>query len=62
MTQNQLTDLDILAIESKLSKTLNFDDIIAIFGYQRLQSISNVMASLNNIYIIYVFIELNRYY
>ena len=35
MTWDWLTDLDILAIESELNKTLNFDHIIDIFAYQK---------------------------
>ena len=33
MTQDLLTDLDILAIESGLSETLNFNVIIDIFAH-----------------------------
>ena len=35
MTQDQLTDIDILAIENELSITLNFNYTIDIFDHQK---------------------------
>lgn len=35
MSQDQLTDLGIIAIESDLSKAVNFDHIIDIFVHQK---------------------------
>ena len=57
MIQNQLTDLGIyLAIESELSKTVNFDHIIDIFAHQQPENHTSLNLFIGVIYI-RVFLE-----
>ena len=57
MTQNQLTDLGIyLAIESELSKTVNFDHVIDVFVHQKPENHTSLNLFIEVIYI-RVFLE-----
>lgn len=57
MTQNQLTNLGIyLAIESELSKTVNFDHVIDVFVHQKPENHTSLNLFIEVIYL-RVFLE-----